>query len=130
MTRMSSFTQTVLYTDVDGRARFKTETIALDQGTPQSRLSGLMASGGLQLRESPVGFQSEFHVTTTPQWVFILQGQMEIRLQDGSRRVFGPGQHFFSNDVLPAGAAFDPAHHGHASRQLGDQPLITAFVRA
>ena len=130
MTRMSSFTQTVLYTDVDGRARFKTETLALDQGTPQSRLSRLMASAGLQLRESPVGFQSEFHVTTTPQWVFILQGQMEIRLQDGSRRVFGPGQHFFSNDVLPAGEVFDPAHHGHASRQLGDQPLVTAFVRA
>jgi hypothetical protein len=130
MSRMTTFTQTVLFTDADGHARFKTETIALDQGTPQSRLSQLMASGGLQLRESPVGFQSEFHVTTTPQWVFILQGQMEIRLQDGSSRVFGPGQHFFSNDVLPAGARFDPTRHGHASRQVGDQPLVTAFVRA
>ena len=129
MTRMSSFTQTVLFTDADGRARFKTQAIALDQGTPQSRLSGLMASGGLQLRESPVGFQSEFHVTTTPQWVFILQGQMEIRLQDGSSRTFGPGQHFFSNDVLPVGVPFDPLVHGHASRQVGDQPLVTAFVR-
>ncbi len=130
MTRMSAFTQTILYTDADGRARFKTDTIPLNQGTPQSRLSALMGSGGLQLRESPVGFKSEFHVTTTPQWVFILQGQMEIRLQDGTCRVFGPGQHFFSNDVLPEGATFDPAWHGHASRQLGDQPLVTAFVRA
>ncbi|MEY2620505.1 MAG: hypothetical protein RIT26_325 [Pseudomonadota bacterium] len=129
MTPMSSFTQTVLYTDTDGRARFRNESIALDQGTPQSRLSMLMASGGLQFRESPVGFQSQFHVTTTPQWVFILQGQMEIRFQDGSSRVFGPGQHFFSNDVLPPGATFDPTLHGHASRQLGDQPLVTAFVR-
>jgi hypothetical protein len=129
MTRMSSFTQTVLFTDADGRARFKTETIALDQGTPQSRLSALMASGGLQLRESPVGFKSEFHVTTTPQWVFILQGQMEIRLQDGSSRVFGPGEHFYSNDVLPDGATFDPQLHGHASRQVGEQALVTAFVR-
>ena len=127
---MSTFTQTILFTDIDGRARFKSVDIALDQGTPQSRLSALMASGGLQLRESPVGFRSEFHVTTTPQWVFILQGQMEIRLQDGSSRVFGPGQHFFSADVLPPGARFDAALHGHASRQLGDLPLVTAFVRA
>ncbi len=126
---MSHFEQVILYTDADGRARFKTHPIALDQGTPQSRLSALMSSGGLQLRESPVGFQSQFHVTTTPQWVFILQGQMEIRLQDGSCRVFGPGQHFFSADTLPSGVAFDPALHGHASRQVGDQPLITAFVR-
>ena len=123
---MSTFTQTILFTDIDGRARFKSVDIALDQGTPQSRLSALMASGGLQLRESPVGFRSEFHVTTTPQWVFILQGQMEIRLQDGSSRVFGPGQHFFSADVLPPGALFDAALHGHASRQVGDLPLVTA----
>lgn len=129
MTGMNSFIQTVLYTDAGGRARFKTEAIALDQGTAQSRLSALMVSGGLQLRESPVGFRSQFHVTTTPQWVFILQGQMEIGLQDGSTRLFGPGQHFFSTDVLPAGAAFDPQLHGHCSRQVGDLPLITAFVR-
>ena len=127
---MNTFTQVILYTDTDGRARFKEESIALDQGTPQSRLSALRTSGGMQLRESPVGFRSEFHVTTTPQWVFILQGQMEIRLQDDSTRVFGPGQHFFSNDVLPEGAVFDPKLHGHASRQLGESSLITAFVRA
>ena len=127
---MSQFTQTILYTDTDGRARFKTQTIALDQGTPQSRLSALMPSGGLQLRESPIGFKSEFHVTTTPQWVFILQGQMEIRLQDGSSKTFGPGEHFFSTDTLPPGTAFNPQLHGHASRQVGDQPLVTAFVRS
>ena len=126
---MSQFTQTILYTDTDGRARFKTQTIALDQGTPQSRLSALMPSGGLQLRESPIGFKSEFHVTTTPQWVFILQGRMEIRLQDGSSKTFGPGEHFFSTDTLPPGTAFNPQLHGHASRQVGDQPLVTAFVR-
>ena len=127
---MNEFIQTVLYTDTDGRARFKTVTLALDEGTPQSRLSRLMSSGGLQLRASPVGFKSEFHVTTTPQWVFILQGQMEIRLQDGSARVFGPGEHFFSSDTLPAGTAFRSDCHGHASRQVGDSPLVTAFVRA
>jgi hypothetical protein len=126
---MSAFTRVVLFTDTDGRARFRTDSIALDEGTPQSRLSALMPSGGLQLRESPVGFRSQFHVTTTPQWVFILAGRMEIGLQDGSSRIFGPGEHFYSADVLPEGASFDPAVHGHWSRQVGDAPLRTAFVR-
>ncbi len=126
---MARFTQIVLFTDADGRARFREAPIELNEGKPQARLSSLMPSGGLQLRESPVGFRSEFHCTEVPQWVFILRGQMEIGLQDGSSRVFGPGDHFFSADVLPAGAAFDPALHGHWSRQVGAEPLVTAFVR-
>jgi len=126
---MTTFTQVVLYTDSDGRAKFQERTIALNEGKPEARLSALMASGGYQLRHSPVGFRSSFHCTGTPQWVFILGGQMEIGLQDGSSRIFGPGQHFYSADVLPEGAAFDPAVHGHWSRQVGDAPLVTLFVR-
>lgn len=126
---MSSFIKTVLFTDVDGRAKFREELLALTQGSPQSLLTELFDSGGYQLRHSPVGFRSHFHCTTTPQWVFILGGQMEIGLQDGSSRVFAPGQHFYSADLLPAGALFDPVIHGHWSRQLGADPLVTLFLR-
>jgi hypothetical protein len=126
---MTHFTKVVLFTGSDGRARFREELVPLPEGSPQARFSALMPSGGLQLRESPVGFRSSFHCTGAPQWVFILRGKMEIGLQDGSSRVFGPGEHFYSADVLPEGAEFDPAVHGHWSRQLGDDPLVTVFVR-
>jgi hypothetical protein len=126
---MTHFTKVVLFTGSDGRARFREELVPLPEGTPQARFSVLMPGGGLQLRESPVGFRSSFHCTGAPQWVFILRGKMEIGLQDGSSRVFGPGEHFYSADVLPEGAEFDPAVHGHWSRQLGDDPLVTVFVR-
>lgn len=126
---MASFTQVILDTGPDGRARFLEAPIALDEGTPQAMLSRLMPSGGLQLRMSPVGFRSNFHCTVTPQWVFILSGCMEIGLQDGSSRLFSPGEHFYSADTLPAGATFDAAVHGHWSRQVGPEPLVTAFVR-
>ena len=125
----TDFQQVILYTDHDGRARFKQQTIPLAEGKPEARLSALMPSGGYQLRHSPVGFRSQFHCTGSPQWVFILGGQMEIGLQDGSSRVFSAGQHFYSADTLPDGAPFDPAVHGHWSRQVGDQPLVTLFVR-
>jgi len=126
---MTIFTQVVLFTDTEGRARFREEAIDLSEGSPAARLSPLMPAGGLQLRQSPVGFRSEFHCTGTPQWLFVLQGQMEIGLQDGSTRVFGPGQHFYSADTLPEGAKFDPQVHGHWSRQVGDEPLVTLFVK-
>jgi hypothetical protein len=126
---MSEFTKTILFTDTFGVARFKTEVLALGEGKPQARLSALLPSEGYQLRESPVGFRSDFHCTGAAQWVFILQGQMEIGLQDGSTRLFGPGQHFYSADLLPEGAEFNPKVHGHCSRQVGDQPLVTLFLR-
>ncbi len=126
---MISFDKVVLFTDTDGRAKFREESVSLTEGTAQAMLSPLMPSGGYQLRHSPVGFRSTFHCTGSPQWLFVLGGQMEIGLQDGSSRLFGPGDHFYSADTLPEGATFDPAVHGHWSRQVGPDPLVTLFVR-
>ena len=123
------FTKVILYTAGDGRARFREEPVPLGEGTPQAMLSALMPSGGLQLRHSPVGFRSQYHCSSHTQWVFILSGAMQIGLQDGTSRVFRPGEHFYSADLLPEGASFDPAVHGHWSAQAGDQPLVTLFVR-
>jgi hypothetical protein len=123
------FTQVILITGPDGRARWRDELIPLDQGSETSRLSALRDSGGYQLRESPVGFASKTHCTGSPQWVFILQGKMQIGLPDGSSRVFSAGEHFYSADVLPEGATFDPEVNGHWSKNAADEPLVTLFVR-
>jgi hypothetical protein len=53
---------------------------------------------------------------------------MEIGLRDGSSRRFKAGEGFFSNDVLPKGATFNPDLHGHCSRQIGNEPLQTLFL--
>lgn len=126
---METFVKIELYTDADGLARFREEEVLLTEGTPQARLSPVYPSPGFQLRSSPAGFRSDWHCTATPQWVFILGGEMEIELRDGTKRSFRPGEHFFANDTVPAAAAFDPALHGHRSAQRGAGPLATLFVR-
>ena len=126
---MTDFTKVVLFTDIDGKAKFKEESIVMGEGTSQSQLTEIFTAQGYQLRFSPVGFRSQFHVTGKPQWVFILSGQMEIGLQDGTSRVFKAGEHFYSADTLPEGASFDPAVHGHWSRQVGEEPLRTLFLK-
>ncbi|MCB1649615.1 MAG: hypothetical protein H7A05_10500 [Pseudomonadales bacterium] len=126
---MQTFIKTVLYTDQDGHARFRTEEIPLTEGSPDVRLSRNFAAQELQLRTSPVGFRSTMHCTTSPQWLFVLSGAMEIGLADGSSRIFKAGEHFYSADLLPAGATFDPQIHGHWSRQVGDEALVTLFVK-
>ena len=125
-----TLTVTLLETGADGFARFRDVALPLPQGTPASRLTALAPSGGWQLRRSPPGFASSFHCTGEPQWLLVLQGTMEIGLRDGSARTFGPGQFFYSGDTLPEGATFDDAVHGHRSRLIGDEPLVTMFVRA
>ena len=126
---MTNFTKVVLFTDTDGKARFKEESLTMGEGSQQSQLTEIFAAEGYQLRYSPVGFRSQFHTTGKAQWVFILSGQMEIGLQDGSSRVFSAGEHFYSADTLPEGATFDPKVHGHWSRQVGDDPLRTLFLK-
>ena len=126
---MTTVTKVILFTDTDGRAKFREESVDLDQGSPQSMLSELFASGGYQLRTSPVGFRSQSHCSGYTQWCFILQGQMEIGVQGGVSRLFKPGEHFYSADLLPEGASFDATIHGHWSQQVGPDALITLFVR-
>jgi len=127
---MNIFRKIVLFTDRDGRAKFREDDIGLTEGTPQAMLSKIFPASGYQLRVSPVGFRSQWHCTPSPQWVFILKGEMEIGLRDETIRVFKPGQHFFSTDTLPQGAAFDAEIHGHWSAQRGPDPLTTLFVKA
>jgi len=126
---MDSFRQMTLYTGPDGRACFGERLLPLDQGSAQVRLSAILPAAGVQLRYSPVGFRSQIHVTAAPQWVFVLSGEMEIGLLDGATRRFSSGQHFYSADTLPPGAEFDPQLHGHWSRQVGPEPLVTLFIR-
>ena len=87
----------VLFTDEDGRARWREQAVSLRADSPQVWLSALAAASGVQWRESPVGFASGFHCTTQPQWLVVLQGVMEIGLRDGSWQRFGPGECFYKN---------------------------------
>lgn len=127
---MTTFRKVTLFTDRDGLAKFREEDLPLTEGTPQSALSPVHPSSGYQLRRSPVGFRSDWHCAPFAQWVFILEGTMEIHLRDGSSRAFRPGWHFFGTDTVPAGASFDPKLHGHWSRQAGPDALVTLFLRA
>lgn len=126
---MSRFTKVVLYTKPDGHAAFRDEAIEMNEANPMVHLSTVIDASGVQFRHSPVGFRSEVHCTGAPQWVFILRGAMEITLSDQSSRVFYPGEHFYSADTLPGGATLDPKVHGHWSRQVGEDPLETLFVK-
>ena len=126
---ISYFLINSLNTNQNGLAYWDEEMILMDEGNSITKLSKVMESKGHQLRYSPVGFSSEFHCSTEPQYVFILQGQMKITLQDGSYKIFVPGQYFYSNDLCPNDEIFDVKKHGHKSENIGNLPLVTLFIK-
>jgi hypothetical protein len=126
---MNHFTQIRLVTEADGFARWQEAAIPLAEAKPMVLLSSPMPMHETQLRRSPPGFRSGMHCTETPQWLVVLGGCIEIGLADGSTRQFRAGQHFYSADTLPEGTSFDPTVHGHWSRAVGEEALVTLFVR-
>ena len=129
MSNSPTFTKVILEAAPDGRSRFREEVLPLTERKPGLFLSDPLSGGAVELRLSPVGYRMDFHSTSKPQWTFVLSGTLEIGLPDGTSRVFRPGDHLYSTDTLPAGVSFDRTVHGHNSRQIGDEPVVTALIR-
>ena len=125
----STFTKITLETGPDGRSRFREEELPLSEVKPLLFLTQALPGGAVQIRVSPQGYSMDFHSSASPQWTFVLSGALEIGLPDGTSRVFRAGDCLHSTDVLPPGVTFDPKVHGHNSRQVGGEPLVTALVR-
>ena len=51
-----AFTELLLETGPDGRARWREQSLLLSEGKPMARLSPLTPSSGFQFRESPIDF--------------------------------------------------------------------------
>jgi hypothetical protein len=122
------FKKVELYTNESGYSQFRELEIELNEAGNIGFLSDDLSASNYQLRHSPIGYKSDFHNSTTPQWVFILSGTMRIGLRDGTHRDFKAGESFYSNDTPPA-ANVAKSVPGHNSAQVGSEPLQTLFLR-
>ena len=112
---------TRLYTEADGRSRFA--DVELPSESPQGGLEVTPFPGteGVFVRthseESNPGSE-RFHTAQRRQYAVMLAGRLEIWLQDGSRRLFVPGDIFRTEDT---------SGEGHAARTL-DGSRTTLYV--
>jgi uncharacterized protein YjlB len=110
---------TRLYAGPDGESHFEDIDIPLGQGDPGEQLSGRIKASGIIFRETTGQFGLGYHHAPRRQYVITLEGQAEIIVGDGTRRVFGPG------DIM---LAEDTTGHGHITRALNNQPRKTIYV--
>ena len=67
----------------------------------------------------PPGVLQDWHPAPQRQFVVILSGQLEIGFEDGSKKIFGPGD---------ARLVEDTTGKGHTTIALGDEPCITITI--
>ena len=102
-----------IYTGEDGQTHFE------DQPLPEaSHNIALQAGANLAFRRFPADYFSDWHTAPRRQYIFILAGQMEIGIGDGTTRRFGPGDVVLADDLTG---------QGHTTRSVGG-PRISATV--
>src|ERR1700719_1590027 len=84
----------------------------------ESHNVALHAWANLVFRCFPADHWSDWHTSPRRQYIFILAGQMEIGIGDGTTRRFGPGDVVLADDLTG---------RGHTTRSLG-VPRISATV--
>ena len=103
-----------LYTGDDGESHLE----ALDV-TSHPELATLHQASGVVFRRQEPGYFSDWHNAPRRQYIFIISGEVEYVLGDGSVHRFGPGHVTLAEDLTG---------RGHITRVVGDQPRVVALV--
>jgi hypothetical protein len=101
-----------IHTGDDGQTHFE------DIPPPADQSVALPPAGNLVFRTFPADYFSDWHNAPRRQYIFILSGQVEIGIGDGTTRRFGPGDAILADDLTG---------QGHTTRSLG-VPRVSATV--
>jgi quercetin dioxygenase-like cupin family protein len=110
---------TRLYTGADHRSHFEDVEIPLEEKGEVGRHSELVKATGVIFRETPGTYNSDWHNAPRRHYVIMLDGEMEVEIGDGTKRIFRTG------DIL---LAENTTGQGHISRAVGRKPRKTLFI--
>ncbi len=107
-----------IYTGSDGEAHFEELELPYEK-IEEAERTAMQETTGIQFRRTPPGSFSDWHNAPRRQYVITLEGQMEIGLGDGTKRIFNPG------DVL---LADDRTGRGHTTAVYGDKTRVSISI--
>ena len=86
---------------------------------PPISVTEAMAAESVAVISSPVGWHGDWHPAPRRQLMFVLAGELEVRVSDGEARRFGPGAVLLVEDTSGT---------GHVSTVVGGQRSYLATV--
>lgn len=107
-----------LYTGADGEAHFEELDLPYEKIANAER-TAMQSATGIQFRRAPVGDFQDFHVAPRTQYIITLEGQAEIGLGDGTKRIFNAGDVMLADDLTG---------RGHTTKAVGDRPRVSIAI--
>lgn len=108
-----------IYTGADSQSHFEDLQVPLKDGGKIGFMSERIKATGIVFRETSGDYNYDFHVAPRRQYVVNLEGEVEIEVGDGTRRVLRSG------DVL---LAEDTTGQGHISRAVKGKSRKSLFI--
>ena len=108
-----------LYTGPDKKSHFEDIQIPLKDAGEVGYISELYKATGVVFRETTGDYNYDFHTAPRRQYVVNLEGEVEIEVGDGTKRILRSG------DIL---LAEDTTGQGHISRAVAGKPRKSLFI--
>jgi hypothetical protein len=116
---------TKIFVDEKGETHFKDVKIELESvifapPAPAFMVSKFRPATKFAFTRFPSGWFGDWHPAPKKQVYFILTGELECRVSDGERRIFGPGSIVQVEDTTGK---------GHVTRVESSEDVVTAVVQ-
>ena len=108
-----------IYTGSDNRSHFEDIEVPLKDAGKVGFLSDRVKATGIVFRETGGDYDYDFHTAPRRQYVVNLEGEVEIEVGDGTKRILRSG------DIL---LAEDTTGQGHISRAVAGKPRKSLFI--
>lgn len=113
-----------IFSDASGESHFEDRSLPFTlvnfaPPAPPISVTEAMAAESVAVISSPPGWHGDWHPAPRRQLMFVLAGELEVRVSDGEDRRFGPGAVLLVEDTSGS---------GHVSRVVGDQRSYLATV--
>ena len=108
-----------IYTGTDNKSHFEDLQVPMKDSGKIGFISELTKATGVVFRETGGDYNYDFHTAPRRQYVVNLEGEVEIEVGDGTKRVLRTG------DIL---LAEDTTGQGHISRAVAGKPRKSLFI--
>lgn len=108
-----------IYTGPDNKSHFEDVKMPLKDGGKVGFLSELVKATGIVFRETTGDYNYDFHTAPRRQYVVNLEGEVEIEIGDGTRRILHAGEILLAEDTTG---------QGHISRAVAGKPRKSLFI--
>lgn len=110
---------TRIYASEDGHSHFEDIDIDLHEGGALGRMSAAQPVKEIVFRENDPGYDYDWHHAPARQYVVLLDGDTEIEVSDGEKRIFRGGEVLLVEDTTG---------RGHRTRTINNRSRRSIFL--